>query len=318
MAEPILRLGIADHDLNTAIIDGSVTVEGFHLDIAHGTNDGAIHSLLREGKLDACEYSFGSYMAERSRGVPYIAVPAFPNRKFRLSYIFVNTSAGVSGPRDLEGRRVGILTWSNTAGIWARGALHHHYDVDLASIRWCSRLPAPSELPPGVAIEHLPGASLDDLLVAGELDAVIQADVPSSIIRRDPRVGRLFPDYKSEEQAYFRATSIFPISHLVTLPQDFVERHPSAPVALLEAFRRSRDEAFHRIEEQQILSISWASALQDEQGALMGPNYWAYNVDDNRIPLESMATFAQEQGVTRDRIPIESLFVPEAAALPGV
>jgi len=86
---------------------------------------------------------------------------------------------------------------------------------------------------------------------------------------------------------------------------------------LLEAFRRSRDEAFHRIEEQQILSISWASALQDEQRALMGPNYWAYNVEDNVVPLESMISFAEEQGVTPRRLPLDSLFVPEAAALPG-
>lgn len=318
MAEPTLRLGIADHDLNTAIIDGTVKVEGFQLDIAHGTNDGAIHSLLREGRLDACEYSFGSYMAERARGVPYIAVPAFPNRKFRLSYIFVNSAAGINEPRDLEGKRVGILTWVNTAGIWARGALHHHYDVDLASIRWCSRQPAPPGLPPGMGIEHLRDANLDGLLVAGELDAVIQADVLPSITRRDPRVRRLFPDYKSEEQAYFRGTGIFPISHLVTLPQEFVDRHPAAPVALLEAFRRSRDEAFHRIEDQQILSISWASALQDEQRALMGPNYWAYNVEDNVVPLESMISFAQEQGVTPRRVPLDSLFAPEAAALPGL
>jgi len=317
VADPTLRLGIADHDLNTAIIDGTVKVEGFQLDIAHSTNDGAIHSLLRESKLDACEYSFGSYMAERARGVPYIAVPAFPNRKFRLSYIFVSSAAGINGPRELEGKRVGILTWANTAGIWARGALHHHYGVDLTSIRWCSRQSAPAGLPPGIVIEHVRDANLDGLLVAGELDAVIQADVLPSITRKDPRVRRLFPDYRSEEQGYFRSTGIFPISHLVTLPQEFVDRHPAAPVALLEAFRRSRDEAFHRIEEQQILSISWASALQDEQRALMGPNYWAYNVEDNVVPLESMISFAEEQGVTQRRLPLDSLFVPEAAALPG-
>jgi 4,5-dihydroxyphthalate decarboxylase len=153
--------------------------------------------------------------------------------------------------------------------------------------------------------------------VSGELDAVILADVPASIMRRDPRVARLFPDYKSEEQRYFRSTGIFPISHLVTLPQEYVERHPTAPVALLVAFRQSRDEAFHRVEGQQILSITWASALQEEQRALMGPNYWAYNVEDNVVPLEAMATFAHEQGVTRDRVSIDSLFVPEAASQPG-
>jgi ABC-type nitrate/sulfonate/bicarbonate transport system substrate-binding protein len=104
---------------------------------------------------------------------------------------------------------------------------------------------------------------------------------------------------------------------MVTLHRDFVQRHPDAPISLLQAFRRSRDEAFRRIEDTEILSMSWAAAQLDEQRALMGEHYWAYNVEDNRRPLEAMAQFAQEQGVTPNRIPVDSLFVPEAAALPG-
>src|SRR5262245_44039188 len=135
---PTIRIGMADHDLNRALLDGTVKVEGYELDIAHGENDGEIHQLLRDEKIDACEYSFGTYMLDRARDVPFIAIPAFPNRKFRLQYIFVNTGAGIETPKDLEGKRVGILLWNNTAGIWARGALQHHYGVDLTKIRWFS------------------------------------------------------------------------------------------------------------------------------------------------------------------------------------
>ncbi len=313
-----LRLGIADHDLNTAIIDGTVKVEGFDLDVAHSTNDGEIHQLLRDGKVDACEYSFGGLLGERARGVPFISIPAFPNRKFRLSYIFVNDAAGIETAKDLEGKRVGILLWANTAGIWARGALQHYYGVDLTTIKWFSRMGAPAGLPPSISVEKLPeGASLDEMLVGGQLDAVIQADVMPSIKRKDSRVRRLFRDYKTEEQSYFKATGIFPISHMVTFPQEFADANPEAPVAVLDAFRRSRDEAFNRLEEQEVLSISWASAQLDEQRALMGPNYWAYNVEDNIRPLEAMMDFAYEQAVTPRRMHVDELFVPEAAALPG-
>src|SRR5215210_5835914 len=81
-AGPKIRLGIADHDLNTGILNGTVKVDGFELELASGTDDGAIHQLLRDGKIDACEYSFGTLMGERAQGVPYISIPAFPNRKF--------------------------------------------------------------------------------------------------------------------------------------------------------------------------------------------------------------------------------------------
>jgi 4,5-dihydroxyphthalate decarboxylase len=193
----------------------------------------------------------------------------------------------------------------------------HHYEVDITKIKWFSAAQNPPALPDGVTIESMPPRKLDEYLVSGQLDAVIQADVLPSIKKKDPRVRRLFQDYKAEEQSYYKSTGIFPISHMITLPQAFVDKNPEAPVALLKAFRQSRDVAFERIMEQQVLSISWASALLDEQRALMGENYWAYNVADNRRPLEAMTQFAQEQGLTPERFPVEKLFDPEAAALPG-
>src|ERR671924_1199076 len=85
---------------------------------------------------------------------------------------------------------------------------------------------------------------LDKLLIEGKIDAVIGPNLLPSISARDPRTRRLFRDYRAEEQNYFRKTGIFPTSHIVTLKQEFVDRHPEAPVALLKAFRQSPDVAF--------------------------------------------------------------------------
>lgn len=318
MPDPKLRLGVADLDVNMPLIDGTVKAEGFELEITHGTDDGAIHALLRNGALDASEYGFAALLRGEVEGERFVGIPAFPNRKFRLSYIYVNEAAGIESPRDLEGKRVGILAWSNTASVWARGALQHYYEVDLTRIRWFEVRPGGTSLPPGITAEPLrEGADLDALLVSGELDAVIEPNVLPSIQRRDPRVRRLFRDYRAEEETYFKQTGIFPISHIVTLTQPFVERHPQAPVALLEAFRRARDEAIHRILDAQVLLLPWSTAHLDEQRALMGERYWAYNVGDNRRPLEAFSQFAHEQGLTPYRVAVDSLFAPEAAALPG-
>ena len=220
---------------------------------------------------------------------------------------------------------MGIYAWSNTAGVWARGALQIYYGVDLTRIRWLSAQSDMEGLTAGMRLEPLPqheGATdevMDDLLLSGTLDAVIGPNVLPGISRRDPRIGRLFPDYKTEEQGYFRATGIFPISHVVTLSQDFVSRHPHAPVALLEAYRKGRDVAFDRIEgsDPAILTISWASALMAEQRELMGDRYWAYNIEDNRVALQAMVQFAHEQGLTPSRLGYTSFFDPAAAELPG-
>jgi 4,5-dihydroxyphthalate decarboxylase len=306
-----MRLGLREPDVDTNMpfVDGSVKVEGFELEVSkfRGTDS-----------IDAWDASFGGLMQTKGRGEhPFVSVPAYPNRKFRLSYIFVNNGSGIEQPRDLEGKRVFV---SSTAGVWARGALQDHYEVDFTKIRWMMSGEEAKGWAPGIVVEGLArGANVDEMLLDRELDAVIQPNVLPSITKRDPRVRRLFRDWKTEEQTYYRQTGIFPISHMVSLKQDFVDRYPEAPVALLKAYRQARDVAIDRIEgaDPAILTISWASAAMAEQRALMGEHYWPYNVEDNRRSLEAMMQFAHQFGLTPKRLEYESFLHPEAAALPG-
>lgn len=315
MPDPKLRFYFREPtiDTNIPITDGTVKIDGFDFEFV-GSEDQA----------DAWDCGFAARVRAYARGLPHISIPAFPNRKFRLSYIFVNSKAGLRAPKDLEGKRVGIMQWDNTAGVWARGALQHYYGVDLTRIHWLAPRVKKEGVAEGIRIEELEGrgdadALLDGLLADGALDAVIGPNVLPSISNRDPRTRRLFPDYKTEEQTYFTKTGIFPTSHIVTLKQEFVERHPGAPVALLRAFRRSRDEAFNRLEgsDPHVILYSWAAAAVGEQRALMGENYWAYNLEDNRRTLDAITQFAHEQGLSPSRIPYRSFFHPEAAALAG-
>ncbi|MCH7607619.1 MAG: ABC transporter substrate-binding protein [Chloroflexi bacterium] len=313
MPDPKLRFRFREPtvDTNLPISDGTVKVEGFDLEVMDVGEDARFGA-------DARDEGFGTLVQRKAQGAPDVCIPAFPNRKFRLSYIYVNAAAGIERPKDLEGKRVGISGWGNTAGVWARGALQNYYEVDLTAIRWLSARPDAASTAPGIEIGKLDG-DLNDMLVQGALDAVIDPNVLPSITERDPRVRRLFPDYKAEEQRYFRDTGIFPISHAVTLSQEFVDRHPEAPVALLEAFRKARDLAFYRIlgPDPQYMVMSWASAAVEEQRALMGDDYWPYNVESNRRSLEALTLFAHQQGLTPHRVDYESFFSPEAAALPG-
>ncbi|HWO42273.1 MAG TPA: hypothetical protein VNO43_10770 [Candidatus Eisenbacteria bacterium] len=316
MANPKLRFYFREPtvDTNKPLTDGTVRVEGFQFEVVENEN-----------QADAWDCGFAARVRAHVKGARHLSIPAFPNRKFRQSYIFVNSQARIDAPRDLEGKRVGILQWDNTAGVWARGALQHYYGVDLTRIHWLAVRAQKDGVAPGIEIEPLSASGVDDdatldrLLVNGALDAVIGPNVLRSISRRDSRVRRLFPDYKTEEQAYFRKTGIFPISHVVTLKREFVEAHPQAPVALLEAFRRARDEAFNRLEgaDPQVLIISWAAAAVEEQRALMGENYWAYNIENNRKALDAITQYAYDQGLSPNRIDYQDFFAPEAAALPG-
>ena len=90
-------------------------------------------------------------------------------------------------------------------------------------------------------------------------------------------------------------------------------------MALLKAFRRSRDIAFERLEgsDPQVIAYSWIAAAIAEQRELMGENYWAYNVQDNVRTLEAMMAFSHQLGITPGKLDFESFLHPEAAALPG-
>ena len=313
MPNPKLRFRFREPtvDTNLPISDGTVKVEGFDLEVMDVSEEERFGA-------DARDEGFGALLQRKVEGAPDVCIPAFPNRKFRLSYIYVNAAAGIDSPKDLEGKRVGIPGWGNTAGVWARGALQNYYGVDLTAVRWRSARPGAGSTAAGIEIGKLDG-DLNAMLVEGALDAVIEPNVLPAITDRDPRVRRLFPDYKAEEQRYFRDTGIFPISHAVTLTQEFVDRHPQAPVALLEAFRKARDLAFYRIlgPDPQYMVMSWASAAVDEQRALMGDDYWPYNLERNRRSLEALTQFAHQQGLTPHRVDYESFFSPEAASLPG-
>ena len=129
MPNPKLRLYFREPtvDTNMPITDGNVKVVGFEVEI-----------VKREDDADAWDCGFAARVRAHAKGLAHASIPAFPNRKFRLSYIYVNSKAGIESPRDLEGKRVGIPQWDNTAGVWARGALQNYYKIDLTRINWLS------------------------------------------------------------------------------------------------------------------------------------------------------------------------------------
>jgi len=312
--EPKLRLSCREPDIDThrPLVDGSVKVEGFDLQILPGA--------APDPDWDARDVVASGRVRDFVTGDGLVCIPAFPNRKFRTTYIYVNSKAGIENPRDLEGKRVAISYWGNPAAVWAKGALQNYYEVDLTKVTWLERTPIAEGKPPGIRTEPLPpNISTDSMLAEGAIDAAIDPNVLPSIRNRDPRVRRLFGDYKTENQAYWKATGVFPISHIVSLKQEFVERYPEAPLALLKAYRQARDIALHRIEggDPEYLMITWASYILAEQRAVMGENYWAYNIEDNKRTLEALTQFCYEQALTPYRVDYRELFHPAAAALPG-
>ena len=263
---------------------------------------------------DASEMSFGKAVSLLSEERPdIVAIPVFPSRVFRHSAIYTGRNSSIKKPKDLEGKRVGIPEWAQTAGIYVRGMLQHEYGVDLAAIDWWQagvREPGRVEkvelkLPKGVKIAAMPERSLSEMLAAGDLDAVISA--------RDPGGERLFADYQQIEADYFRKTRIFPIMHVVVLRRPVYERDRWIAMNLLKAFDEAKRRSQRRIAEIGVshAPVPWMAEHVRRWRALAGEDFWPYGVEPNRPTLEAFLQYAFEQGVGSKRLAVEDLFARE-------
>ena len=153
MPEPKIRFYFREPtvDTNRPLNDRTIKIDGFDFEVVKKLDE-----------ADAWDCGFAARMLAAAERSDDISIPAFPNRKFRLSYIYVNVKAGINSPRDLEGKRVAIPSWANTAGVWARGALQHYYGLDLKKIRWVARSQEDMASPPGIQIETLKRGNVED------------------------------------------------------------------------------------------------------------------------------------------------------------
>jgi 4,5-dihydroxyphthalate decarboxylase len=166
-------------------------------------------------------------------------------------------------------------------------------------------------LKPISIVANTSGKSLSELLEAGDIQAVVGADVPSAI-RRVPHVKRLFPDFRAEEKAYYRRTKIFPIMHLVVLRREFHERHPFAATSLFNALEESRALARRRMRYLGALRymLPWLPAELDEIDEVFGGDPWPYGIEPNRPTLEALVRFLADQSMIAAPVKLEDLFLP--------
>jgi 4,5-dihydroxyphthalate decarboxylase len=271
------------------------------------------------------ESSASEFISLMGRGdCPFVALPVFPSRVFRHGYIFVNTRAGIRAPKDLEGRRVGVPLYTQTAATWVRGHLMHEYGVKLDTIRWVQGAVeksgshgsphAPQLLQP-VAIEsNSSGRSLEDLLAAGEIDALIGSRKPPTL-GRSPDIARLFPDFRAVEREFWLRTRIFPIMHLVAIRRELYGQHPWIADSLYKAFVESKARALTRMRYGGSLSVMlpWLMSEVEEVDQLFGGDAWPYGIERNRTTLEALVQYMVEQNFIARAMPVEELFVPRAA-----
>jgi 4,5-dihydroxyphthalate decarboxylase len=174
----------------------------------------------------------------------------------------------------------------------------------------------PWQAPSGMSIEKIPaGKNIIDMLLADELDAVIDPEVIWPVVTKDSRVRRLFPDYRELEIAYFKRTGIFPIMHTTALRQEIVDKYPWVPANLTKAFEESKKISYKRMENPRIVPLAWFRSFLEEQDEIFGSDPWIYGLGAaNRNNVETLMQYSHEQGLIGRKLTMEELFVDTASA----
>ncbi len=227
--------------------------------------------------------------------------------------MFVNTTKNIREPKDLIGRKVGVKSYQVTAILWMRGILEEEYGVPHKSIEWFAELDEDVEFvpPADLKLSRIPDTTtLEDMLVAGELDAVIHADLIEPYVNGNPNVARLFDDYKGEEMRYFQKTGIFPIMHVMGLKRSVVEANPWVPISLYTAFETAKDLAMKRMFNPRIVPLAWYRHAWEEQSKVLGPDPWEYGLTEgNRHTLETLVNYSHAQGMIKRHPSLDELFI---------
>ncbi|UFS78434.1 ABC transporter substrate-binding protein [Tardiphaga sp. 37S4] len=216
-----LRILLGDHPHTAALKSGAITSDLVELNFAvyTPTNKG-FKPMVRDGAFDVAEMAIVTYLMARSYDKPMVLLPDVMMARHQFGFAVTNPGAGIAGPKDLEGKRVGIRSFTTTTGAWLRGMLANDYGVNLDAIEWITfeephvaeYVDSTTKAPAGKAIMQM--------LFDGELDAVLGEKSD------DPRVAQLFPDVAAAEKVWLARHGVAPINHMVVVSKKLSDTRP--------------------------------------------------------------------------------------------
>jgi 4,5-dihydroxyphthalate decarboxylase len=318
-----LSFACALYDRMQPLYTGEVQPAGIDLNFIPIEEPRPIFDRMSGGQeFDVAEYSSSEFVQRfANKQCPFVAIPVFPSRAFRHGFIAINRKSGITKPKDIEGKRVGVPLYTMTAAIFIRGLLQHEFGVDFEKIHWVQGAVnhagshgKPTVLP---LLKHMPievdpsGRSLSDLIEARVVDATLGTSLPESI-RTNPDVTRLFPNYVEMERDYYKRTGIYPIMHLVAIKKDIYERYPFVASSLYDAFIESKKIALKHMFNLRALRYMTPFLMRDidEIHEIFNGDPWPYGVEKNRKTLEALVTYLVDQHLIAAPVKVDDLFVP--------
>nr|HIL74444.1 4,5-dihydroxyphthalate decarboxylase [Rhodospirillales bacterium] len=324
MTDISLTLAIEDYDHVRALTTGEIKPKGIELTCLQFQVEETFFRFANAYEWEVSELSLAKFCSLRSQNnSPVVGIPVFISRMFRHSAFYIRSDGKIKTSEDLKGCRIGVPEWTQTATVYARGWLHDEGGAKLNEVEWvqggvnqAGRLEmGKTKVPKGIKITPISDRSLSDLLLEGELDAIISARPPNVFLSGDGRLQRLMPNHREIELDYFRRTGVYPIMHTIAIKRNIYEKNPWIAVNLMTAFEEAKEKMIERMSDINVsrIPLPWLPDTFEKTKSEFFPDcdYWPYGVEGSRETLETFLTYCYKQGVTHKEMTPEDLFVPE-------
>ena len=302
----MLRTVTRTQGANEALKDGTVRPRGFDFAFEEvPVLVDAFRRMVRGLEFDVSEMALTTYLVAKAHGAAFTAVPAFLVRDFHHGAILYDPDSGLRGPKDLEGRRVGVNRgYTVTTGVWARAVLSQEHGVDLDRVTWVLSGYEHVEAyrPPANVVPMPAGSSLEEMVLSGELAAAIGVQ---------NRSGRLRPLIEDPRQAGLTALAergAYPINHLVVVRDELLREHPGLGVEVLTAFGRAKQLYVQRLLDGSITEPTPNDRMLRQVMDITGADPLPYGLPPNRAVLEQLMRHAVEQHILQEPLPLDELF----------
>lgn len=313
-----LKIAVAEHPHTSAIRSGAIPIEGVDPEIITVKPQiGAFRRMVRDVEFDVCEIAPTTYIIARAYGAPFVALPIFVVRRFHHAGLLVRPDAGIEGPKDLEGKKVGVRAYSVTTGVWTRQVLIDEFGVDNSKINWVvddEEHVTQLKLPQNVI--HAPeGLSLAEMMATGDLSAGFAA--AAGIGRTGNPTGGwqeveadypdLFPNAEELEADYYRRTGVYPMHGTIVVKDSVLAEHPWIAKSLYDAFERAKNEWVAKLRAGEADGPN-AEKYRDLM-KIVGDDPLPYGLDANLATIKALEKTAFDQQLTPRRMSIAELFV---------
>jgi 4,5-dihydroxyphthalate decarboxylase len=268
-----LRTLLGDHACTAALKKGSVKSDLVSFDfVDYSPTNKGFKPMVREGAFDVSEMAIVTYLMAKSVGKPMVLLPNVAVARFQHAYALYNAKQGTLKPADLNGKRVGIRSFTTTTGAWLRGILANDHGIDLNSVDWVTFEDAHVAEYVDTTKRAAPGKQIVQMLIDGELDAVLgeKSDHPD--------LKPLFADAGMEEKTWFAKHKVLPINHMVVVSRVLSDQHPDIV------------REVHRL-----LAHSASAAPQ-------------FNAGEMRRSLQLITRYTAQQGLIPRAFDVEELF----------